>query len=344
MKMHLVTLRKAASFRNQADLIYKAAVQAGYEVKLDTIQDTFGRPKTKWDMLLAIIPIWPRYIFDMVRLTAPWMASKHIIYGPVDGPLSTNINLFNLMKHMRIITPSHWCKEMLARSGVKVMDVVHHGINPADFEFEDKTRYTRLATLREEYPRKTIFFSNINPLHRKGFNELVKAIDILYHKVGTKFIFILHTGLEQARKLCKNIEKTPQLVIEDAYNKLPFRAIAEKTAACDVFVLPSLLEGFGLPVLEAAACKKPIVCCDFAPLTEIIDEKSAWLFPFQTIKEEVWKNGSIAQLHQYRPADLANAMECAMKEKKESKEKAAAAFERSKAFDYRDVYGKLVKM
>ncbi len=39
--------------------------------------------------------------------------------------------------------------------------------------------------------------------------------------------------------------------------------------ACTVFVFPSAMEGFGLPVVEAMACGTPVVCSDAASLPEI---------------------------------------------------------------------------
>lgn len=44
-------------------------------------------------------------------------------------------------------------------------------------------------------------------------------------------------------------------------------------------VLPSLEEGFGLPVLEAAACGCPAICSGTSSLPEVLDEPSAWFDP-----------------------------------------------------------------
>ena len=45
----------------------------------------------------------------------------------------------------------------------------------------------------------------------------------------------------------------------------------------DVFVLPSLIEGFGLPVLEAMAREVPVACADRSALPEVVGD-AALLF------------------------------------------------------------------
>jgi glycosyltransferase involved in cell wall biosynthesis len=46
-----------------------------------------------------------------------------------------------------------------------------------------------------------------------------------------------------------------------------------------VFALPSLYEGFGLPVLEAMACGAPVVCSNAGPLPEVVGDAAVLLKP-----------------------------------------------------------------
>jgi glycosyltransferase involved in cell wall biosynthesis len=50
-------------------------------------------------------------------------------------------------------------------------------------------------------------------------------------------------------------------------------------AAADVFVYPSLFEGFGLPVLEAMACGTPVITSDRASLSEVAGDAAVIVPP-----------------------------------------------------------------
>lgn len=348
MKLAIFALRQAASFRNQANLIHKAAIHAGYAVEDRDIVQRVKYREERWDRLIQISPLWPRYVYDSVRLGAPWISRNFTLYGPVDGPYTMNVAFFQVMQNTvredRVVVPSQFCKEMMARNNIHVGQVVPHGIDPEDFKFGKDPRYDRLKRLREKYPGRTVFFSNLNPLHRKGFDHLTKATEILQKKRPQDWIFILHTGRDKALKHAPGLAKIKNMVIEDAYNVLPFRQTALKTVSCDVFVFPSLLEGFGLPILEAMAARRCIVCLDAPAMNELVSEKEAWLFPMTHVKPETWQApGCVAQLHEYDPAELARAMEHAMDHPKESQDKAEAAYKRAQQYHYLKVYGPLVK-
>ena len=49
--------------------------------------------------------------------------------------------------------------------------------------------------------------------------------------------------------------------------------------AADLFVFPSLMEGFGLPPLEAMACGTPVVCANTASLPEVVGEAAVTVDP-----------------------------------------------------------------
>lgn len=344
MKLAMYSLRGPSSFRNQADLIARVAVQEGYECFNKDMADRVKFPKDHFDRTIVLCPIWPRYVMDSARLSAPWISRSFTLYGPVDGPLTQNLNLMQILTNMGVVVPSQFCYDSLVKSGVTPKGIVKHGVDPEDFIFEDVPKYSRYQQLKAKYPGRQIMFTNINPLHRKGLKHLAAALNILSAKRPDTWIFILHTGREKALQIAPDLEQVKDLVIEDAYGQLPFREMALKTKSCDLFVWPSMLEGFGLPLLEAAAAERAIVCLDAPAMNEIVDSSMAWLFPSTGIKVEKWDAPScLAQLHEYDPAALAEAIMQALDHPKESVEKAARAFKRSKKYNYQDVYKPLVR-
>ncbi len=54
--------------------------------------------------------------------------------------------------------------------------------------------------------------------------------------------------------------------------------------ACDIFVFPSLYEGFGLPVLEAMACGRAVACSNSSALPEVADG-AAILFDTRSVTD-----------------------------------------------------------
>ncbi|MDI6891766.1 MAG: glycosyltransferase family 1 protein [Actinomycetota bacterium] len=48
----------------------------------------------------------------------------------------------------------------------------------------------------------------------------------------------------------------------------------------DIFVYPSLYEGFGLPVLEAMACGTPVICSNVSSLPEIVGDAAILVDPY----------------------------------------------------------------
>lgn len=54
--------------------------------------------------------------------------------------------------------------------------------------------------------------------------------------------------------------------------------------AAEIFVYPSLYEGFGLPPLEAMACGKPVIVADVSSLPEVVGNAALLVNPYQPDK------------------------------------------------------------
>jgi glycosyltransferase involved in cell wall biosynthesis len=114
-------------------------------------------------------------------------------------------------------------------------------------------------------PRKNL------PLLLEAFAELRRHVDAQLLVVGARGwldepIFAAHarTGVGNAARFLGSLGE------ED---------LAVLYSHAGVFVLPSLYEGFGLPVLEAMACGAPVVCSNAGPLPEVAGDAAVLLTP-----------------------------------------------------------------
>ncbi|MGD0124548.1 MAG: glycosyltransferase family 1 protein [Terriglobia bacterium] len=60
---------------------------------------------------------------------------------------------------------------------------------------------------------------------------------------------------------------------------VPYQDLPWVYAAAETLVMPSLIEGFGLPVLEAMACGTPVVCSRAASLPEVAGDAAEYCEP-----------------------------------------------------------------
>ena len=60
----------------------------------------------------------------------------------------------------------------------------------------------------------------------------------------------------------------------------PTLSCCHSIAEADVFVFPSLYEGFGLPVLEAMACGCPVITSNVSSLPEVVGDAALLVDPY----------------------------------------------------------------
>lgn len=121
------------------------------------------------------------------------------------------------------------------------------------------------------------------------------ALDHIKKKYGLPAQFILSVGNQKPHKNLKRLIAAYEGAIvviggkkgrvKNAYflGKVPDEEMAAFYALAEVFVFPSLYEGFGLPPLEAMHCGCPVVASAIAPLKEVCGEAAVYVDPLDVV-------------------------------------------------------------
>lgn len=150
--------------------------------------------------------------------------------------------------------------------------VIPHGIDHDRFRlFSDAEKASGFDALHKKYPRMAkpylLFVGQIQP--RKNIVRLVEAFELLK---GTNLQLVIAGGhgwnnSEIYKRITKSV-KTSSILVTGA---VPDELLPALYTNAEVFILPSLQEGFGIPIIEAAACGTPVVTSNCSSMKEIAD-------------------------------------------------------------------------
>ena len=126
-----------------------------------------------------------------------------------------------------------------------------------------------------------LFVGSIEP--RKNIRSLVKAYSELKrsNQISHKLVICGTKGwLNEYEKVLETIEETGVRndVIFTGY--VPDEDLPGFYGLADLFVYPSLYEGFGLPPLEAMACGCPVIASNYSSIPEVVGEGGVLIDPF----------------------------------------------------------------
>jgi glycosyltransferase involved in cell wall biosynthesis len=116
-------------------------------------------------------------------------------------------------------------------------------------------------------------------LHRyKGLEYLVEAMEAIRKEIQKAHLYILGKGGEE-QNLKSLVNK---LQLDDAVTFLtkpvPNQEIPQLYAECDIYVQPSIVEPYGIAVVEAMACGKPVVGTKVGGMRDtVLDKETGFL-------------------------------------------------------------------
>jgi len=106
---------------------------------------------------------------------------------------------------------------------------------------------------------------------RKNIHTLLKAFSLLHKNTDYKLVLTGKIGWIN-KSLFENIEQygIKNKVIFTGY--VPQEDLAPLYSGADLFVYPSIYEGFGLPILEAMKCGCPVITSTFSSMPEVVGD------------------------------------------------------------------------
>jgi len=240
--------------------------------------------------------------------------------------------MFNLVARRAdcIIANSEFTKQQIVEHlGISPSKVVVAYLGVSDhFSPLDREQATRrvstLLGLKRPY---ILFVGNLKP--HKNVKTLIHAFaQISAHQDFNHQLVILGDDRKWKSGLVRECEKLGigdrvSFVPQVSYEDLPW-----VYGAAEILVMPSLLEGFGLPVLEAMACGTPVVCSRVASLPEVAGDAAEYFEPpsvddLAAAMERVLRSGQLQETMRLKGLERARLFsweECARRHSRAYKE------------------------
>jgi glycosyltransferase involved in cell wall biosynthesis len=184
-----------------------------------------------------------------------------------------------------IWVPSEWGRAILIENGLSEdrVHVVPEGVDPVVFQPmqtapDSASSFRRQST--DEAPRPFRFLCVGKWEVRKGIDDLARAfaqefapdepVELVLHCFNPYLPgFDLDRALERVSLAAHARIRTS--------HPLPVRALAQLYRACDVLVLPTKAEGWGLPIIEALACGIPAIATNYSGHTMFLNDGNGYL-------------------------------------------------------------------
>lgn len=163
-----------------------------------------------------------------------------------------------------IFVASSFTKKSLEEYPGKLAD-----IKVIPYGFPDVTKQKKYEPL-EKRKLKVLFIGGLS--QRKGISYLFDAVEGLEDKV--ELTIVGHKSVENCNALNLALEK------HNWIPSLPHDQVLECMHEHDVFVFPSLFEGFGLVITEAMSQGIPVITTDRTAGPDLIEDgKDGWIVP-----------------------------------------------------------------
>jgi len=337
----LISALIATSVINQANLIKRLLEEKGFEAEYKqtiTIYDI--KDEENYAFLWFQLATAP-FLSDAV---APYILcdKPKAVYVTVEGIPTKSAVIHTNIPRMKFVANSHFTADCLRRAGLKVIDVVHHAIDPIAIKQAEKLVSQYRKEWDEKYGDRVKFLYVGRHDPRKALNKLSFAVDLLNQENVDGWVLLLHSDGAASELFDK-----PNCDFIGNFGSLKYEHVLAMMGAADYVIFPSVCEGFGLPVLEANAMGKPVLHNWMPPLSEFSSEDFNFVWEHSDRQFVNQGNAQYWVFHDYPDFVIAEVMKDAIRIFRESKaeydEYCAKAKEHARKWNYKKIYPKLLK-
>lgn len=248
-------------------------------------QTTLTRRVRRWggDVLLSALTIGPVHgslpfvsvVHDLTAWTHPeWHAKRTLVgFVPLWERTAERASRF-------VCVSQATARELLQHypeTGPRIR-VVPNGV---DQEFTPAPEGPALERTRRRYAggqKFVLYLGTLEP--RKNVESLVIACERLWGRRRSRPDLVLAGGVGwKTSSLIRRIARSPFRDKIHVAGYAPREVAHSLYQAAEVFVYPSFVEGFGLPVLEAMACGVPVVASTAEALQEVAGDAALYAGP-----------------------------------------------------------------
>ena len=261
-------------------------------------------------IVIPMIDIWgidPTWINNTKQLGV-----KFIPYLPIDSSPPTPGVLRNLQFADRIITFSKFGQRELKRHGF-IAEMFYEGVDTNFLTPMDKKEARGKAQLPQDAFIWGMIAANKENPPRKAFQESLEAFKVFSDAHPKSSLFIGTQQISQGSFPIKDYADylgiTEKLIIPDQiyFSLMATREDIKIWLNCfDALLHPSATEGFGLTIVEAQSCGKPVLANKIHSMQElIVDDKTG---AFAVPNRKFWSNAN-SYWEQPDPMSIYLAME-----------------------------------
>lgn len=241
--------------------------------------------KKKPDLIFSPTHYIPRFspvkrvvtIFDLAYLHYPEMYQKDDYWKLV------NWTKFSILNADSIITISNFCKQDIIKEykiNKEKITVAYPGYDHEVFyQIQDKIKTQQTIDKYQIQGKYIIYIGTIQP--KKNLIRLIEAFEDMK---DLKLVIVgKTTGFgKQGWKFEEILKRPKELGIEERViftGFVPTENLPYLLNGAEAFILPSLYEGFGIPVVEAMATGTPVIVSSVASLPEVAGKAGLFINP-----------------------------------------------------------------